>query len=71
MIRIETYFCETIPTLEDIKFAFELVESGIAVEIKYFVRHRGWYSRLITPNIVKDNTPEDYFDNVIPHIYGV
>ena len=72
MIEMKTFWCEDVPQLDDIKHAYELVEQGYAVTIEWYVKWSGSYSRMVTKSsLEKYPTPEEYFEIVIPHIYGV
>ena len=73
MKRIESYWCENRPTLDDIKFAYDRVLStDVVVEIRWFVRYNGSHSRVITKSVVEDCPDyKDYFENYIPHCYSV
>lgn len=73
MKRIESYWCEDRPSLEDIKFAYDRVLSAdVVVEIEWFVRYNGKHSRIITRSEIED-CPDyhEYFKIYIPHCYGV
>jgi hypothetical protein len=73
MRKLETYWCNAKPTLDDIKTAYDIVcSSDIAVRIDWFVPYNGMHSRIITREDV-DRIPnyEVYFDEHIPHCYGV
>lgn len=73
MKKIETYWCEDRPTLEDIKTAYNRVQSeDVVVKIEWFIRYNGTHSRIITKDeLSKYPTYEEYFNNCIPQCYGV
>ena len=73
MRKLETYWCEDRPTLDDIKTAYDIVcSSDVAVRIEWFVPYNGMHSRTITREDV-DRMPnyEVYFNECIPHCYAV
>ena len=73
MKRIESYWCENKPTLDDIRFAYvRVLEGNVAVEIRWFVPYNGNHSKIITQNVIED-CPDyhEYFEKYIPHRYGV
>lgn len=72
MIPIQFYWCEDVPTIEDIKQAFEIAAPGnVVVSIEWYVKYNGMHRRLINKEHTKQYTPEKYWKEVIPHIYGV
>lgn len=74
MLKIETYYIDEHerPTLEDVKEAFEIAKiNNIIVELKWYVPYSGTYARCISPDDVKNMSPETYFKEIIPHMYGV
>jgi len=71
MIPIEFYWCEETPTLDDVKFAYERVRQGVVVMIKWWVRYSGHYEKIVTPETIKDMDEITYFNEIIPHCYGV
>lgn len=73
MKRIESYWCENRPILDDIRYAYvRVLTSNVVVEIKWFVPYNGTHSRVITQSIIED-CPDyhEYFEKYIPHCYGV
>ena len=72
MVKMELYWCEDKPTLDDIKFAYERVTQGVTVEIRWFVPFSGHYNQIITAkSLEKYPKPEDLFDARIPKCYPV
>ncbi len=75
MTEIRTYWIENkdhVPTIQDVEEAFKLVsENDIIVELNWFFPYSGEHSRTVTKSIVESMTPQEYFDNVIPHTYSV
>jgi hypothetical protein len=71
MKEIKHYWIEDTPKIEDIKEAFKIVkEQDVVVEIKWYVPYSGTYARSIMSKHTR-LTPEEYFEECIPHIYGV
>ena len=72
MTKIETYWCEDRPTLEDIKQAFDIVKNnGVVVSIRWYIRYNGEHERIITKEDITTYSIEDYFERAIPRTYGV
>jgi len=72
MVKMESYWCENKPTLDDIKFAYERVNQGVTVEIRWFVSYSGQYNRIIIANsLERYPKPEDLFEACIPKRYPV
>lgn len=72
MVEVKTYWCETVPQLEDILQAYTDVSNGYVVSLNWAVTYSGSYHRIITKNTV-EKYPDcaDYLENCVPHIYGV
>lgn len=72
MIQMKMYWCENVPTLEDIQQAYAEVANGYVVSMNWAVAYSGAYKRIITKDTV-ENYPDcaDYLEKRIPHIYGV
>lgn len=73
MVEIRSFWCKDVPTINDISYAYGLIkEQDIAVSIEWFVRYNGRHQRIITRETLEEYpTPEKYFKEAIPHIYGV
>lgn len=71
MRKVEVYWCDDVPTKDDIAEAFTKALLGTPVLIYWQVTYSGMYSRLITKEAVKKMTSEQYWENCIPHMYGV
>lgn len=73
MRKIENYWCDDKPTLEDIRNAYaRVLTNDVVVKIEWFVRFNGAHSRIITDQVIKDVPDyEEYFRTCIPHCYGV
>jgi len=72
MRELKTFFCDDKPTIHDIYEAFDIAKnSGAAVKIEWEVPHNGTYARFITADKMEKYTPEKYFEECIPHRYGV
>ena len=72
MIKIENYWIDDRPTLEDIKEAYDLVsKNNIIIKISWYVEYSGSYSRMVTKEHIAEMSAEEYFEKVIPHVYGV
>lgn len=72
MIPIKMYWCEDVPTIEDIKQAFDIVANeNVVVSIRWFVKYNGLHEKFVLKELLEEYTPESYWEKVIPHIYGV
>lgn len=73
MVEMRSFWCKDTPTIDDISHAYSLVkEQDIAVSVEWAVIFKGKYQRVITrETLEKFPTPEKYFKEVIPHIYGM
>lgn len=73
MVEMRTFWCKDVPTIEDISYAYNLVkEQDIAVSIEWVVIFSGKYQRVVTrESLEKFPEPEEYFKEIIPHIYGM
>ena len=73
MIEMKTFWCKGRPTLKDISKAYELVKSeDVAIRIEWFVPYNGMHDRTITVDTLsRYPTPEMFFEEAIPHCYGV
>lgn len=73
MVEMRTFWCKDVPTIDDIFYAYKLVkEQDIVVSIEWYVKYNGRHQRIITrETLEKYPSPEKYFKEVIPHIYGV
>lgn len=71
MTEVKEYWCDDVPTLEDIKNAFKEVYPYKYIRISWCVKYSGNYSRLITWNITQEVSPEEYHKRYIPHVYGM
>ena len=73
MVEMRSFWCEDTPTIDDISHAYSLVkEQDIAVSVEWAVIFNGKYQRVIThETLEKYPTPEKYFKEAIPHIYGM
>ena len=73
MTKIECYWCDDRPTLDDIQLAYMRMRSeDVVVRIEWFVPYNGKHSRLITEeDLSKYPTYEEYFNKCIPHCYAV
>ena len=60
------------PSLQDVEEAFQIVQdTGSAVRIHWSATYSGNYQRTVTPDTIKNMSAQEYFDNVVPHVYGV
>lgn len=72
MIKIEEYWCENVPSLSDIEEAFNQVKkNNVVVKINWFVKYNGCHDRIITKDIIEGTTAKEYFEDCIPHVYGI
>ena len=73
MIVMRTFWCKGRPTLEDISMAYELLKiDDIAVSIEWFIPYNGRHQRILTRETLdKYPAPEKFFEESIPHCYGV
>lgn len=69
MKEIRSFWCDARPTMEDIVQAFEIAATGTPVSINWYVRYSGNYNRVITLQTTEKFTPEEYWENCIPHKY--
>ena len=70
---MKTFWIEGKPTVDDIQQAYDIVKNeGVVVEFKWFVPYNGMHDRKIrAATIEKYLDPKVYFDECIPHTYGV
>ena len=73
MTRIEEYYVDHIPTMEDIEEAFGIVKEkgNILVRIVWFVPYSGTYKRVISIEDVETKTVKEWFDEEMPKCYPV
>lgn len=71
MIEIKSFWITDRPTLTDIEQAFEIAKNGIAVSIRWYVKWNGSHERIITKETTEKYSCEQYFNECIPHVYGV
>ena len=72
MTEIKTFWIEGRPTVDDIKQAYEIVANeDVVVMIKWFVNYNGMHERLIFKKTIQEQNYTDYWENYIPHCYGV
>ena len=71
MTEIKSFWIDSTPKLDDIKQAFELAKTDVAVSIRWYVKYNGSHERITTKEIIDEYTCEEYFEKCIPHIYGV
>lgn len=72
MKEMKLYWCEKSPTLEDIEQAYQEVNAGYVVQIKWFIPFSGHYDRIISKAVI-EKYPDynDYFKEQIPKCYPV
>lgn len=74
MIPIKSFWCgsDRGPTKEEIQEAFNVAsQEEVIVSIEWHIKYNGTHRRLIDKEITEQYTPEKYWKEVIPHIYGV
>lgn len=71
MQQVKTCMLDNIdqtPTLEDIKECVEIAKrDNCVVELRWQTKWSGAYARYIWA----DDDPQEYFNNKIPHVYGL
>ncbi len=72
MTEIKYYWLNNTPEYEDIEKAYQIVVAeDVAVELKWFVPHSGYYTALISPEHTMKMSAREFWVNKIPHIYGM
>ena len=71
MTEIKSFWIDNVPKLEDIEKAFSLVNEWTCVSILWYVKYNGSHERIITYDIKRKYTAEEFFEDCIPHVYGV
>lgn len=67
MIKMESYFCDGVPSEKEVQDLVNRANNlSIAIEIKWYVRYSGNYSRIIKPG----SKFEDIWAS-IPKSYGM
>lgn len=71
MIEIKQYWIDGYPQIEDVEEAFKIVkEQNVIVELRWHVAWSGNYSANVSSEDIEDGV-QKFFDEQIPHIYGV
>ena len=72
LISVKTYAIDGLPKIEDIEEAYKIVsENNCIVELMWDVEYSGRYTRYIHPETITNLSAQEYFDNIVPHVYGV
>lgn len=69
LIKIKSYWCENTPTVEEITWAFDNATENTCIQLKWYVKHSGEYSRTIYHDYTNTMTPQEFYDNYIPKVY--
>ena len=70
MKEVKTYILDddTGPALEDIEQCVNIAKStNCVVKLEWIMKWSGHYERIIR----SEDDPQDYYENHIPHIYGL